>query len=168
MRKINLTRVLVFSVHSWLGLITGVFLLLLGISGSGLVFLKEIDQAVHSKLLTVEPVGKRLPLDSFYLKITRSHPKIKGIAWLNPDAAPDRAYEFRLYQNDGKISTYDLGMVSMNPYTGEVIREGNLKDFNTGFMHWLIQFHWSFQLGLPGLLMAAVFGITMIISMIPV
>jgi len=166
MKKINLTRVLVFSIHSWMGLITGVFLLLLGISGSGLVFLKEIDQAVHSSLLTVKPVGKRLPLDSFYLKITRSHPQIKGIAWLNPDAAPEKAYEFRLYQNDGKISTYDLGMVSMNPYTGAVIRAGNLKDFNTGFMHWLIQFHWSFQLGLPGLLMATVFGITMIISMI--
>jgi len=166
MKKINLTRVLVFSIHSWLGLITGIFLLLLGISGSGLVFLKEIDESLHAELLTVKPTGKPLPLDSFYLKIARSHPKIKGIAWLNPAAAPDRAYEFRLYQNDGKISTYDLGMVSMNPYTGKVLREGNLKDFNTGFMHWLIQFHWSFQLGLPGLLMATVFGITMLISII--
>ena len=166
MKKINLTRVLVFSIHSWLGLITGLFLLLLGISGSGLVFLKEIDQAVHADLLTVNPRGKPLPLDSFYRKITSSHPNLKGIAWLNPDAAPDKAYEFRLYQNDGKISTYDLGMVSMNPYTGEIIRDGNLKDFSTGFIHWLIQFHWSFQLGLPGLLMATVFGITMLFSIL--
>lgn len=164
MKKINLTRVLVFSIHSWLGLITGLFLLLLGISGSALVFLKEIDQAVHADLLTVNPTGKPLPLDSFYRSITSSHPNLKGIVWLNPDAAPDKAYEFRLYQNDGKISTYDLGMVSMNPYTGEVIRDGNLKDFSTGFIHWLIQFHWSFQLGLPGLLMATIFGITMLLS----
>jgi uncharacterized iron-regulated membrane protein len=166
MKKLNLTRVVVFSIHSWLGLVTGLFLLLLGISGSGLVFLKEIDQTVHARLLTVKPTGKRLPLDSFYRTITRSYPHIKGIAWLNPGAAPDRAYEFRLYQNDGKISTYDLGMVSMDPYSGKVLRAGNLKDFNTGLLHWLLQFHWSFQLGLPGLLMAAVFGITMLISIL--
>lgn len=166
MRKINFTSRLIFSLHSWLGLISGIFLLLLGLSGSALVFLKEIDQMINSELLHVSPEGQVLPLDTIYRKISRQHPHLTGIAWLNPDAATEEAYEFRLYQNDGKISTYDLGMMSINPYSGAVLRDGNLKDFNPSFMHWILQFHWSFQLGLPGLFMATLFGITMLLSIL--
>lgn len=166
MKKINFTRTVVFSLHSWLGLITGIFLLLLGLSGSGIVFLKEIDHAINAKLLKVVPLEKPLPLDTFYREISRRHPNLTGISWLNPAAKPDEAYEFRLYQNDGKISTYDLGMVTINPYTAQILREGNLREFNPSLMYWLVQFHWSFQLGIPGLLAAAVFGITMLFSML--
>lgn len=164
-RSKSITR-LAFSLHSWLGLISGVFLLLLGLSGSALVFLKEIDYAINAELLQVKPTGKVLPLDILYRKIGQKHPSIAGIAWLNPNALPTEAYEFRLYQNDGKISTYDLGMMSINPYSGKTLRQGNLKDLNPSFMHWIFQFHWSFQLGVPGLLLATIFGITMLLSTI--
>lgn len=166
MTLMKISSRLAFSMHSWLGLITGVFLLLLGISGSALVFMKEIDHLVNADLLRVEPTEKILSLDHIYRKIGSDHPNLAGIAWVNPDAAADEAYEFRLYQNDGKISTYDLRMISINPYSGKILREGNLKNLSTGFMHWLFQFHWSFQLGLPGLLMATIFGITMLLSII--
>lgn len=166
MKKVNSTTKIAFSVHSWLGLISGVFLLMLGLSGSALVFLKEIDHVLNADLLTVQPKEKRQSLDSIYRKIGFDHPNLAGIGWLNADAAPNDAYEFRLYQNDGKLTTYDLGMISINPYTGETLREGNLKDMNTGFLQWLIQFHWSFQLGIPGLLLATIFGITMLFSTI--
>ncbi|WP_448634866.1 PepSY-associated TM helix domain-containing protein [Pedobacter panaciterrae] len=164
-RSKSITK-LAFSFHSWLGLISGVFLLLLGLSGSALVFLEEIDHAINAELLKVKPSGKILFLDALYRKIGHEHPNVAGIAWLNPDAVTNEAYEFRLYQNDGKISTYDLGMVSINPYSGKTLREGNLKDLNPSFMHWIFQFHWSFQLGIPGLLLATVFGITMLLSTI--
>jgi len=157
---------LAFSLHSWLGLISGMFLLLLGLSGSALVFLKEIDHLINAELLQVKPTGKMLSLDTLYRKICTDRPNLAGIAWLNPDASPDEALEFRLYQNDGKISTYDLGMISINPYSGKTLREGNLKDLNPSMMHWILQFHWSFQLGIPGLLLATIFGITMLLSSI--
>ncbi|MFC6102322.1 PepSY-associated TM helix domain-containing protein [Olivibacter domesticus] len=166
MSKRNYATKLAFSLHSWLGLISGIFLLLLGLSGSALVFLKEIDLALHSGLLHVKPTGKVMSLDTIYRKIGEEHPRLAGIAWLNPDAATNEAYEFRLYQNDGKLSTYDLGMMSIDPYSGRILREGNLKDLNAGFLHWLVQFHWSFQLGIPGLLLATIFGITMLLSSI--
>lgn len=166
MSKLKSTTKLAFALHSWLGLLSGVFLLLLGLSGSALVFLKEIDHTINAELLRVEPTGPVLSLDTMYRKIGHDHPNLGGIAWLNPDAARDEAYEFRLYQNDGKISTYDLGLININPYTGAVVRQGNLKDMNTGFMQWLVQFHWSFQLGIPGLLLTTIFGITMLLSII--
>jgi len=166
MSYLKKTTRLAFALHSWLGLISGIFLLLLGLSGSVLVFMKEIDQQLNAERLQVQPAGKTLPLDKVYRQLTARHPNLAGIAWLNPNDVADRAWEFRLYQNDGKISTYDLGLVSLNPYTGAIIREGYLRDFNPSLMHWILQFHWSFQLGIPGLLMATVFGITMLGSMV--
>lgn len=160
----NYISKLAFSMHSWLGLISGIFLLLLGLSGSSLVFLKEIDHAINADLLQVKPLGKAMGLDTLYRKIGKEHPNLAGIAWLNPDASANEAYEFRLYQNDGKLSTYDLGMISINPYSGETLREGNLKNLNPSVMYWILQFHWSFQLGIPGLLLATLFGITMLLS----
>jgi uncharacterized iron-regulated membrane protein len=166
MSKMNITNRLAFSLHSWLGLISGVFLLLLGLSGSALVFMKEIDESCNAELLHVTPKQQRLSLDSMYREIGKEHPNLAGIAWLNPNATGNEAYEFRLYQNDGKISTYDLAVVSIDPYTGKTLRAGDLKDFSPGFMQWLFQFHWSFQLGLPGLLLATVFGVTMLFSIV--
>jgi uncharacterized iron-regulated membrane protein len=163
MKKI--TRI-AFALHSWLGLVSDIFLLLLGLSGSALVFMKEIDEQINAERLQVKPVGGALPLDQLYRQIANRHPNLAGIAWLNPDAPANRAWEFRLYQNDGKISTYDLGLITINPYTGEVIREGRLRDLNPSLMHWMVQFHWSFQLGIPGLLLTTIFGITMLLSMI--
>lgn len=155
---------LAFRLHSWLGLISGILLLLLGLSGSALVFREDIDQAINSELLHVKVRSRTLPLDNMYRLITSKYPNLAGIAWLNPDAGKDRAYEFRLYQNDGRLSTYDLGLISIDPYTGAILREGKLRDLNTGWMHWLVQFHWSFQLGIPGLLLATIFGLMLILS----
>ncbi|WP_233496612.1 PepSY-associated TM helix domain-containing protein [Mucilaginibacter hurinus] len=153
-----------FALHSWLGMVTGIFVLLLGLSGSALVFKDELDHAVNAELLTVKPAGEKLPLDKLYRTICQRRPNLAGIAWLNPDAPADRAYEFRLYQNDGKLSTYDLGIMSIDPYNAKVLRQGNLKDLTTGILHWLVQFHWSFQLGIPGLLLATILGLTMLLS----
>ncbi|WP_129713579.1 PepSY domain-containing protein [Pedobacter sp. SYP-B3415] len=166
MSALNQLRKKAFRLHSWLGLISGVFLLLLGLSGSMIVFMKEIDQSLHADLLRVKPAAEPLPLDVIYRKIVARRPAAAGIAWLNPDAGPDRAYEFRIYQNDGRLSTYDLGMMTIDPYTGKVLRDGELRNLRTGLMHWLVQFHWSFQMGIPGLLLATVFGLTMLLSTI--
>lgn len=165
------TTKIAFSLHSWLGLISGIFLLLLGLSGSALVFMKEIDQQLNASLLTVDPHradGHTEPkaLDRIYRQISTRYPNLAGIAWLNPDAGAAQAWEFRLYQNDGKLSTYDLGLISIDPYSGAVLREGRLRDLNPSLMHWIVQFHWSFQLGIPGLLLATIFGISVLLSML--
>ncbi|WP_166334980.1 PepSY-associated TM helix domain-containing protein [Sphingobacterium chungjuense] len=157
---------LAFALHSWMGMFTGVFLLLLGLSGSVLVFKEELDYAVNKELLNIKLGEKKHSLDDIYRMICERHPNLAGIAWLNPDAPTHRAYEFRLYQNDGQLRTYDLGMMSINPYNGKVLREGNLTDLSTGALHWLVQFHWCFQLGIPGLLLATILGLTMILSVI--
>lgn len=164
----KLTRRL-FILHSWLGLFTGIFLLLLGLSGSVLVFRHELDHLANRSQLTVSaqptPPGSEVLQRCYQTMLTR-YPNLDDVAWLNPDAGPTEAYDFRLYLNDAKLFTYDLGILSIDPYTGAILREGKLSDFSPSFIEWLFQFHFSFQLGVPGAALTALFGLTMLGSLL--
>lgn len=167
MAKISIKRSL-FKLHSWFGLVTGVFLILLGLSGSVLVFRTELDSLLNQDLLHVSSQNQ-IPdhaLSHCYETITNRYPNLDGIAWLNPEAKPGEAYNFRIYFNDTKLFTYDLALISFDPYTGKILREGPASDFAPSLIEWLLQFHFSFQLGIPGAALTAIFGITMLISLI--
>ena len=159
-----------FKLHSWLGLITGIFLVLLGLSGSVLVFRTELDEFANQELLHIaHSQDSQKPNDALmrcYQIITSRYPDLDGIAWLNPDAGPDKAYNFRIYFNDKRLMTYDLALISFNPYTAEILREGPASQFTPSLIEWLFQFHFSFQLGIPGAALTAFFGITMLLSLI--
>ncbi|MCE7065046.1 PepSY domain-containing protein [Dyadobacter sp. CY326] len=166
MKKINRS---LFRLHSWLGLISGVFLILLGLSGSVLVFRTELDQLANRELLHVASAGSQKlqePLMRCYEAITNRYPNLDGIAWLNPDAGPGDAYNFRIYFNDARLMTYDLALISFNPYNGAILREGPASQFTPSLIEWLFQFHFSFQLGMPGAALTAIFGLTMLLSLL--
>jgi len=155
-----------FKVHSWLGLINGFFLILLGLSGSALVFKDEIDDWANKDLLTVEQGHRDIRLHYIYEDITQRYPALDGIAWLNPNPGRGKAYNFRLYLNDARITSYDLGLISYNPYTGEVLREGSIDDLSPSVINWIYQYHFSLQLGVPGAAYVATLGICLIVSII--
>ncbi len=117
-----------FTVNSWLGLITGIFLLLLGLSGAVPVFRHELDQLANRNVLTVKPTDQSLanPVSRCYQTIIERYPNLDGIAWLNPGAGQSEAYDFRLYLNDVQLFTYDLGLITFDPYTGVILRGGKL------------------------------------------
>lgn len=168
MGKWNVKRKL-FRLHSWLGLVTGIFLVLLGLSGSALVFRPELDAYVNRDLLRIAPPANGTAPDALarcYAGIVSRYPNLDGIGWLNPDAGPDEAYNFRIYFNDTRLFTYDLGLISFDPNTGRVLREGPASDFTPSLLDWLFQFHFSFQLGIPGAALTAIFGITMLLSLL--
>lgn len=161
----NITRLL-FTVHSWLGLITGFFLLLLGLSGSVLVFKDEIEDWAYGDLTHVRPQGKPLPLDSLYRIVVAQYPQLDGVAWTNPAAPADHSYQFRLYLNDTRLISYDLGALNINQYTGQTLRHGRSDDLEVGWIEWIFQFHFSFHLGMPGAALTAIFGLTMLLSIL--
>lgn len=166
MKKLPLRRNL-FKLHSWLGLFTGMFLILLGLSGSVLVFRTELDAFFNRDLLHVPVSGdKHFSLKHCYDNITSRYPNLDGIAWINPEAGPGAARNFRIYFNDTRLFTYDLGLISFDPNTGAVLREGPSSQFTPSFIEWLFQFHFSFQLGMPGAALTAIFGITMLLSLL--
>lgn len=155
-----------YAVHKWFGLFTGIFLLLLGLSGSILVFKEELEDWTYGEQTHVKPQGKPLPLDSLYKIIAKKYPDLDGMAWINPEAPANHSYQFRLYLNDARLISYDLGALNINQYTGEILRHGRADDLEVGWIEWIFQFHFSFHLGMPGAALTAIFGLTMLISIL--
>jgi uncharacterized iron-regulated membrane protein len=55
-------RKLLFNIHLYLALVTGVFVLILGLTGSIMAFETEIDHLLHWKLSYITPQGNPKPL----------------------------------------------------------------------------------------------------------
>lgn len=158
----------IFTLHSWLGLLNGIWLLILGISGSLLVYGQELDRWLNKDILTVAPRVQALPLDTLYKIARKAHPEASGmnVGWF--PRSPTDCYTFRLYDMAAKESMFrwvDLYNVDMDPYTGKILREGYYRDFSS-FIHWTHTLHYSLHLGMPGILLIAIAGILLFASVI--
>lgn len=163
MRKNQLIR-LIYSLHKWFGLVTGFFLLIYGLSGSILVYKDQLEEFFYQKTLVSDK--KPLSLDSIYKIITDKYTHLDGLAWVNPNADKNLPYHFRLYLNDARLISYDLGALTINQFTGEILRHGRGDDLEVGWIEWIFQLHFSLHLGMPGAALSAIFGLTMLISVI--
>lgn len=67
-------RGLVLRIHGWIGIAVGALLVVLGLTGSVLVFNHEIDAALNPALRRVAPAGARAPLDSILAAGARAAP----------------------------------------------------------------------------------------------
>jgi uncharacterized iron-regulated membrane protein len=160
----NLPKI-AFRIHGLVGLVAGIFLLLIGLSGSILVFYHEIDATVNKDILHVEPNGRKpLPLDSLFKIVAQNTDSSTGILYDAYYSNPNVAYEFRIYTPKEK-SYSQMWLVSVNQYTGEIIRNGAF-DFSTSFLHWLLVFHYSFRLGGFGILLITIFALLLFTSLI--
>ncbi len=51
-------RPVIFTVHSWIGLIVGIAIAIMGLTGSGIVFMHELDHTLNPALMYVEAQGQ--------------------------------------------------------------------------------------------------------------
>ena len=103
-------RKLLFNLHLYVALIAGVFVVILGLTGSIMAFEPEIDRVLHWKLSYVTPQSHALSLGDIAGIVTRAFPgepiRVYGIA-----AAPDRSYQIATKKRS----------VFVNEYTGEIL-----------------------------------------------
>ncbi|MBS1508491.1 MAG: PepSY domain-containing protein [Bacteroidetes bacterium] len=155
-----------FSLHSWLGLITGIFLLVLGITGSILVYRIELNQWLYDPLIESNVASHKVTLDSIYHTLAYRYNHLRGMALLSNPDDKNHVYEFRVYTSDDKLHTIDLMGVMVDPHTGKIVREGYYRDIEKFPINWIFSFHYSFMLGNPGMFVTALFGLTMLLSLI--
>jgi uncharacterized iron-regulated membrane protein len=103
-------RKLIFTIHGWLGLIAGLFLVLLSLTGALMAFEPEIDHLVHHAVSYVPRGENPLPLATLGRAVIRAFPADTIVAY-GPDAAPDLSWAVYLQQR----------IVYVNPYTGQVL-----------------------------------------------
>lgn len=156
MSKGRKTRLL-FKIHSYTGLITGIAMLLIGISGSILVFSRDLDRIIYRDIQEVEVEGSRISLDSGYAIMLDKFPEMNYITY---DGLPQNtfsAFQFFMMKDGVHFKAF------LNPYTGEILHHGKRYDY---WMDWLFLFHYTFTIPIWGEFAAAILSLTLMLSIV--
>ncbi|MES2657237.1 MAG: PepSY-associated TM helix domain-containing protein [Verrucomicrobiota bacterium] len=143
----------IYQFHSWLGLIAGLGLLVVGLTGSMLVFKEEIDRLLAPDLVTAQDASKpRLDHDRFLAILQGELPDHKVAGWgkgPKPDSA-DAVYIIKTGEQEGK-------MLYVDPTTG-LPRNRDI-DSNETVSDWLLKLHYTFFADHVGELIVGIFGV---------
>jgi uncharacterized iron-regulated membrane protein len=139
-------------LHLFAGLIAGVFLILLGITGSFMVFEDEVDRALNPKLTWIIPGEKRLTLTEIKSRLEERYAG-RTVVGFSISPRDNIAWGAAL---QSKASQEPLNVV-FNPFTGDVLGTGADRNNFVGYVH---DFHLRLMMGDWGALivsLAAVF-----------
>jgi uncharacterized iron-regulated membrane protein len=152
------------TLHGVAGLIAGVFVLLMSVSGSVLVFHEQMDQ-VQWPAFTVKEGVPLLPIDSIYKAVQKNYPHAKIS---NGYGAGSVNELFLITVYDSSYRNGEKGLqVLLHPQTAAVLgNHGGSEDFSGNPMAWLSRFHSSFHLNKPGEWLLGVFGSVFLVSII--
>jgi uncharacterized iron-regulated membrane protein len=152
----NRTR-LIFTIHSYTGLITGIALLLISLSGAILVFSRDLDRTIYRDILEVQPAGSRISLDSGYRLMKVEFPEMNYITYDGLPKDERSAYQFFMMKNGEHFKAF------LNPYTSEILHHGKQHDY---WMDWLLLFHYTFAIPVWGELAAAILSLALLTSIL--
>lgn len=143
-----------WQVHSWLGLIAGLGLLIIGLTGSLLVFHEEIDVARVPQLMRAEPTAAgRLPFDTLLAAVEKAKPGETAVGW-RLFSEPHQA-DLLFVKRAGEKDLYRLAF--LDPYTGEV--RGDSPLISQTLTGWLLDLHYSFLADHTGMFIAGIFAL---------
>lgn len=148
----DLMKRFVYQLHSWVGIVVGLGLLLIGLTGSVIVFKNEIDQVIAPHLVKNEdPAKPRLGADQMLAEFRKHLPGYEASGWgLNhTQGQADTLYAVKHGETEGKLVFVDssTGKPRAEPleWTGTVT-------------NWIVSLHYTFMAGHVGEAIAGVFG----------
>ena len=139
-----------FQVHVWTGLCIGIYVALIGISGSALVFRVELSRLFAPRPLVISASGERLNLEALKRTAERAYPdRTVGKIW--EGKRQDHAVEISLARGENII------VHRFNPYTGADM--GNAVPAALRLLKWLLDFHATLLFGEKGRVLNAGAGL---------
>ena len=135
----KITKRKIFALHSWLGLIAGIFILAICLSGAFVALLHQYERSFEKEKLIVTPTAKHLPYDTLFAIAKKEIPDFQLYDFARLPQEADETLEI-LYFPDGSYHS-----VFIDPYTGEV--KGKMA---LNLSKWILKFHWSFFIGSQG------------------
>jgi uncharacterized iron-regulated membrane protein len=143
----------VYSFHKWFGLVAGLFILMLSLTGIVLLFDDETDAALNADLVKVTPGNVKLPFDSLLTNIKAKYPT----ATLNFTdlAIGEPARTVMTAISVGRERTW----VHQNPYTGVIVGE---RPFDGVFVKQILRIHEHLTIGDSGHAILLLVGLSLI------
>ncbi|MBZ5601704.1 MAG: PepSY domain-containing protein [Acidobacteriia bacterium] len=106
-------RKLLFNLHLYFALIVGIFVVIIGVTGSIMAFEPELDRLMNPALFRVAPQGQTLPVSEIFQAASRAYPGQK-IGFIRMPQSPDDSAQFNIKGPK---------QVFLNPYTGAILGE---------------------------------------------
>ncbi|MPY87751.1 MAG: hypothetical protein GEU99_07505 [Luteitalea sp.] len=150
-------RATFFRLHSWLGVITGAFLLLVCWSGSIVVFNDEIAWLVTPEVRADPARGVR-PIDEVVAAVRAHYPE-QQIA-INLQVGPNWAHT--AYVQDLSPRRF----LFIDPATAEVRRDDAMQGYTWNVSYFLRQLHVRLLMGLWGRVFVGLLGVTLLLSIV--
>ncbi|MCJ7936177.1 MAG: PepSY domain-containing protein [Chryseobacterium sp.] len=143
-------RKIAYQLHLWLGLTSGLIVVIMAATGCILAFEEELKQIIHPQRYFVERTGKeKLPLSDLAARAEKALPEGLKIKRVQLSSDPSRTYVFRTLKMDNDALTYwgtylYYYRVYMDPYTGKV---QEIEDAKKDFFEIVLDLHRRLLLG---------------------
>lgn len=147
---------LLFRWHHWLGLVSGILLLVVSLSGATLVFHKEIDKATFPAEATFEQAVPKLQYDHALAAVLDRYPYHRLRLYLQQEPR----HQALVFEARGAQSQR---LLYVHPQTGEIMLD---IDRFSSLSRWLLKLHYTMFAGLAGNFLLMVLGLSMIASLL--
>jgi uncharacterized iron-regulated membrane protein len=134
-------RKAVFQLHMWSGIGLGLYVLVVSVTGSVVVYSNELYFAATRPPIALTPSGSRLTDDALRTAAERAHPGY-GVIAIATGQKPDQAVSLTLSGKGGRKDRL------FNPYTGEDL--GDSVPFGIHFISRLLELHDDLMGGTTG------------------
>jgi uncharacterized iron-regulated membrane protein len=124
-------RKALFQVHLWTGIGVGLYIFAISLSGSAIVFRREIARLAWSAP-KINPTGKILSREELSAVVKKAYPRF-DVAALTFSKKPDRAAEVLITRGQRRVER------AFDPYTGKDL--GAIGTDEPKVMIWLVKFH---------------------------
>ena len=149
----------IFYIHSTAGLVSGLFILLMSLSGAALVFHNEMDAVQLPPIISNQHA--MATVDSCYNTIKKQYP-LAQISNCVLSEKNSKSVSFFIYDSSYKSGTKAME-IFLHPQTAEVLKAKGSSD---NFVSWLSKFHNSFHLGKTGEWLLGFFALVFLLSII--
>lgn len=156
------THAVWLKIHLYLALIAGFFFALMGLTGSLSLYREELDQLLNPELVIEQPSAKRQSLDKIMTAVYAAHPDRHGSWTLElPRSAHGMVTVWYDKPRETFFEFHAPLMVSVNPYTAEVVAN---RFWGQTLTTWLLDLHTQLQLDRFGWNAVGILGLLLMLS----
>lgn len=110
--------------------------------------------------------SKTISLNQMYHKVSKRYPQARQIMLHTSARNTCDTYEFMIFNYQDKVSDNYLYCSIVDPYSGEIVREGSFSSLQSPFFRWLYLAHYSLLIDKPGRLITAIAAIALLLNII--
>jgi uncharacterized iron-regulated membrane protein len=143
-----------FQVHLWTGIGLGLYVALMSVTGSAVVFRRELTRSLAREPRVAMGAGARMSEDALKQAAKRAYPDCE-VTRVSLRKNPDEAAEVWLERRDKKLQRL------FNPYTGADLGDSIRLGFR--FVLWLVDLHDNLLLAQTGRLINAAAGMVTVL-----